>query len=195
VLAGKTLLQVTAGFYDTCALDTAGAAYCWGDNNSGQLGDHDTTNAAVPVRVDANGAAAGRALIQISSAVRHTCALAATGAIFCWGYNGDGDLGEDTTASSNVPVLAGPQPPTDVTATPDFFGAVVSWTAPTDLGGGTITGYTATAEPGGEACTTTGATTCTVRGLDDATFTITVVAHTTAGDSGASTPTTVTITP
>jgi alpha-tubulin suppressor-like RCC1 family protein len=194
-LAGKTLLQVTAGFYATCALDTTGTAYCWGDNNNGQLGDHDTTNAAVPVRVDANGAIAGRALIQISSAVRHTCALAATGAIFCWGYNGDGDLGDNTTASSNVPVLAGPQPPTDVTATPDFFGAIVSWTAPTYLDGGTITGYTATAEPGGEACTTTGATICTIGGLDDATFTITVVAHTTAGDSGASTPTTVTTTP
>jgi alpha-tubulin suppressor-like RCC1 family protein len=194
-LAGKTLLQVTSGFYDTCALDTAGAAYCWGDNNNGQLGDQDTTNAAVPVPVDANGAIAGRPLIQISSAVHHTCALAATRAIFCWGYNGDGDLGDNTTASSNVPMLAGPQPPTDVTATPDFFSAVVSWTAPTDLDGGTIAGYTATAEPGGEACTTTGATTCTIRDLDHATFTITVAAHTTAGDSGASTPATVTTTP
>jgi alpha-tubulin suppressor-like RCC1 family protein len=194
-LDGKTLLQVTAGFYDTCALDTAGAAYCWGDNSDGQLGDQHTANAVVPARVDASGAIAGRALIQISSAVRHTCALAATRAIFCWGYNGDGDLGDNTTASSNVPVLAGPQPPTHVTATPDAFTAAVSWTAPTDLDGGTLTGYTATAEPGGQACTTTAATTCTIPGLDHATFTITVVAHTTAGDSGASTSATVTTTP
>jgi hypothetical protein len=69
----------------------------------------------------------------------------------------------------------------------------VSWTGPASLDGGTLTGYTATASPGGKTCTTTGATTCKITGLANGrTFMVTVVAHTTAGDSGASAPATVT---
>ncbi len=56
-----------------------------------------------------------------------------------------------------------------------------------------LTGYTAIAMPGNEECSTTGATTCTITGLTSATcIVITVVAHTTVGDSGMSAPTCVT---
>ena len=90
-------------------------------------------------------------------------------------------------------MLAGPQAPAAVTAVGGDAAAVVSWTAPASLDGGTLTGYTATASPGGATCTTTGATTCTITGLaGGTTYSVTVVAHTTAGDSGASAPATVT---
>ena len=56
-----------------------------------------------------------------------------------------------------------------------------------------MTGYTATASPAGQSCTTTGATTCTITGLTNGvTYTVTVIAHTTVGNSGPSTPITVT---
>ena len=45
-LAGKTLTQITAGADHECALDTAGAAYCWGDNTAGELGNG--SHATVP---------------------------------------------------------------------------------------------------------------------------------------------------
>lgn len=48
VLSGKTLTQVAAGFEHACAVDTAGAAYCWGFNNKGQLGNGNTTTNAAP---------------------------------------------------------------------------------------------------------------------------------------------------
>ena len=65
--------------------------------------------------------------------------------------------------------------------------ANIYWTAPGSLDGGTLTGYTATATPSGAACTTTGATSCTITGLSNGTaYQVSVVAHTTAGDSGAS---------
>jgi alpha-tubulin suppressor-like RCC1 family protein len=191
VLRGKTLTEVSAGDRSECALDSAGAAYCWGYNASGNLGDGSTDPSSVPVAVDTTGVLAGKTLTELSGGA---CAVDSAGAVYCWGENGSGELGDGSTAAmSEVPVLAGPQAPTRVTATPGDTKAIVSWTPPVSLDGGTLTGYTATAAPGTAACTTTGATSCTLTGLTDGTtYRITVEADTTAGDSGASSPVTVT---
>jgi alpha-tubulin suppressor-like RCC1 family protein len=192
-LAGKTLTQISAGADNACALDRGGAAYCWGYNDLGSLGDGSTSDSTVPVAVDTSGALAGQTLTQVAAGDYDVCAVDSGGAPYCWGENTGGELGDDSTASSDVPVLAGPQAPTDVTAVPGDAAATVSWTRPASLDGGTLTGYTATAAPGSAACTTTGATTCTLTGLTDGvTYTVTVEANTTAGDSGASIPATVT---
>jgi Fibronectin type III domain len=54
------------------------------------------------------------------------------------------------------------------------------------LDNATVTGYTASAFPGNETCSTTGAMSCTITGLTNlTTYSITVIAHTTAGDSAA----------
>jgi hypothetical protein len=99
--------------------------------------------------------------------------------------------GESPTSSQSAAVtpyaLAGK--PTNVTVTAGNAQATISWTAPASLGSGALTGYTATASPGGATCTTTGATSCTVTGLTNGTaYTVTVVARTTAGDSAPSAP-------
>jgi hypothetical protein len=89
-------------------------------------------------------------------------------------------------------VLTGLRAPTGVDAVPGETIAMVSWAGPANLDGGTLTGYTATASPGGAACSTTSATACTITGLTDGdSYSIVVVAHSTAGDSGMSTPVTV----
>ena len=46
MLAGKTLTQISAGDQVTCAVDSAGAAYCWGDNVWGDLGDGGSENSS-----------------------------------------------------------------------------------------------------------------------------------------------------
>jgi alpha-tubulin suppressor-like RCC1 family protein len=194
LLAGKTLTQITAGGFHTCALASTGDAYCWGYDGYGQLGDGITGGPAnVPVAVDTSGVLAGNTLTNITGGYDNTCAADAARAVYCWGDNSWGDLGDDTSAPSNVPVLAGPEAPAGVTAVAGDTAAIVSWIAPPSLDTGTLMGYTATAVPGNEACTTTGATTCTITGLTDGTtYSVSVVAHTTVGDSGASTPATVT---
>ena len=191
-LAGKTLTQIsTAGFY-TCALDSTGAAYCWGDNHYGELGDGTTADSALPVTVDTTGALAGKVLTQISAGGYYwACAADSTGAVYCWGDNSQDDLGDgNSTAPSDVPVQAGPAPPTSLTAVPGNRSAVVSWAAPA-MPGGSV-GYTAFASPGWELCITT-TTRCTITGLtNQTTYSVTVIAHTATTNSGTSAPVDVT---
>ncbi len=71
--------------------------------------------------------------------------------------------------------------------------AVVSWTAPTSTGGGTITGYRVTTTPGNAGCTTIGALTCTIHGLKTTKkYTFSVVAINSAGSGPKATKANVT---
>jgi alpha-tubulin suppressor-like RCC1 family protein len=100
VLAGKTITAITAGDTHTCVV-AEGRAYCWGNNSNGQLGDNTTTTSKVPVAV--NGVLAGKTVTAITAGTRHSCAVA-DGKAYCWGYNSNGQLGNNTTADSSAPI-------------------------------------------------------------------------------------------
>jgi alpha-tubulin suppressor-like RCC1 family protein len=102
--AGKTLTAITAGGYHTCALDDDGAAYCWGRNDFGELGDDTSTQRAAPVAVVTSGALAGKTVSELAAGGMHTCALDDDGAAYCWGRNDSGQLGNGSTNWSNAPV-------------------------------------------------------------------------------------------
>ncbi len=90
---------VAAGVNHSCALTTAGGVKCWGDNQYGQLGDGTTTDRTTPV--DVSGLSSGVASITVGDA--HTCAVTTAGGVKCWGYNGDGQLGDGTTVNKSSP--------------------------------------------------------------------------------------------
>ena len=96
-LTGRTVSKIAVGNYHSCALDTAGLAYCWGSNIHGQLGDgqgsYSSPGSSQPVAVDTNGSLAGKALVDIAVGEYHTCAIDTAGLAYCWGWNEGGPLG------------------------------------------------------------------------------------------------------
>jgi alpha-tubulin suppressor-like RCC1 family protein len=90
---------VAAGAWHTCALLTTGGLQCWGRNSDGQLGIGNTDDSNTPM--DVLGLAAG--VVAVAAGYAHTCAVLATGTVKCWGWNGQGQLGNGTTANSSVP--------------------------------------------------------------------------------------------
>ena len=105
VLAGKTLTQISAGSDGGCVLDRQGAAYCWGDNDYGELGNGRAVSSSVPVTVNTRGVLADKTLTQISAGYEDTCGLDSRGAAYCWGDNYYLELGDGSSrAYSSVPV-------------------------------------------------------------------------------------------
>ncbi len=106
-MAGKTIEQISAAGYHTCAIASDNQAYCWGYNYAGQLGNGSSGNAGkknIPTAVKTDGALAGKTIKQISVGEYHTCALASDNKAYCWGANNYGQLGINSTASSSFPV-------------------------------------------------------------------------------------------
>ncbi len=91
---------ISAGYYHTCALMRLGGVKCWGANDFGQLGDGTHTSSATPV--DAVGLATS--VTAISAGGVSTCALTNADAVWCWGNNSAGQLGDGTRTPSSVPV-------------------------------------------------------------------------------------------
>lgn len=85
-----------------CAVTSTGGVVCWGSNMEGELGSATGASSTSPTAVvglpdDIVGVAAG----ELSS-----CAWTGDGAVWCWGGNHFGQLGDGTTTDSPVPVRA-----------------------------------------------------------------------------------------
>jgi alpha-tubulin suppressor-like RCC1 family protein len=117
-----TAQMSASGTNRTCAIVTFNV-YCWGYNRYGQLGNgaylgrpsgakddesigsNSTIDSVVPVKVKQEaGVMAGKKIKKIFVAQYHSCALSLDNLMFCWGYNGSGQLGTGNLTDSPVPV-------------------------------------------------------------------------------------------
>ena len=118
--SGEYVIQLTAGYYHTCALLNIGDVRCWGRNDYGQLGyghtspvgDDDDEIPSVVGDVDV-----GATVTAIAAGGQYTCALLDSGQVRCWGLNNYGQLGNndtapiganETPAEANKSVIIGP---------------------------------------------------------------------------------------
>ena len=93
---------VSVGDVHACALKISGRLFCWGLDSNGQLGDNTMIgNRNVPTEV------AGHATnwVAVDAGSGHTCALKASGRLFCWGWDQFGALGDGSANSDrHIPV-------------------------------------------------------------------------------------------
>ncbi len=81
-----------------CAASVSGEVYCWGLNNAGQAGDGTKEFALGAVRVKGLPAPAAEVKVMPYS----TCAILTNGKVYCWGNNGNGQLGAGLPKGSVV---------------------------------------------------------------------------------------------
>ena len=92
--------QVSAGYSHTAAVRTNGTLWTWGLNGCGRLGDNTIVNKSSPVSV----VGGFTNWCQVSAGNQHTAAIRTTGSIWTWGFNGKGQLGDNTIVDKSSPV-------------------------------------------------------------------------------------------
>ena len=106
------IVSVSAGLSHSIALDAEGAVYAFGENLYGQLGNNTNTNSSIPVRV-LKGTYKGTTYlgdnssnpgIAISVGIYHSTVVALDGTVYSFGWNLEGQLGDNTITNRNIPI-------------------------------------------------------------------------------------------
>lgn len=98
VLRGLRFAHISVGNAHVCGVTADGRAFCWGANDSGQLGHRTSSGpelcqegspcSTTPIRVGGK-----LAFAAVDGGGSHTCGLTSAGKAYCWGSNRDGELG------------------------------------------------------------------------------------------------------
>jgi len=121
------VISVASADSHSLALMRDGTVWAWGSNVSGQLGDGTNSSSDLPVQaskfteaiaIAAGGSTTSQIVVSSmnsrgdggvasqghSTTVDHSLALKKDGTVWAWGDNANGELGNGTTNSSNVPI-------------------------------------------------------------------------------------------
>ena len=98
----EDVVQIDAGQFHTCAVTNDGAAYCWGSNGDGQIGNGSGAQRPELLPQAVVGLESG--VVAVSAGGRSTCALLEDGTVQCWGSNALGQLGNGRRGDTTEPV-------------------------------------------------------------------------------------------
>ena len=96
----SNVIQVSGGWKHAVALTATGAVWTWGDNTYGQIGNGTTSTTGVNVPYQVPGLSN---VIAVSGGDRYTAALKQDGTVWTWGWNGFGQLGDETNIDRPSP--------------------------------------------------------------------------------------------
>lgn len=112
-----------AGWQQSCAIRKSGQVWCWGRNDRGQLGIPADLGTICIIREGTTDLFTGgmdnrssypcltlpqsvpgvEGAVDLGHGTLHTCAVLTTGHVRCWGYNGEGQLGNGTGVGGAIP--------------------------------------------------------------------------------------------
>ncbi|HKV71809.1 MAG TPA: hypothetical protein VJN62_11205 [Gemmatimonadales bacterium] len=95
---GFSFVAIQTGSGHACGLTANGAVYCWGMNSSGDLGNGTFNDNPTPAPVVTTVPFAALA----GSLFDTDCATTSGGAVYCWGDNGKGEVGDGTVGGGRT---------------------------------------------------------------------------------------------
>ena len=100
------VIQVVAGSNHYLALTAEGKVYAWGRNSYGQLGRGTTGSEihSISEVLNSEGIAPVTDIVTISAGNQTSAAIDINGNVYTWGYNGNGQLGDETKVRKTLPV-------------------------------------------------------------------------------------------
>lgn len=101
LVPGETFRRIAAGDYHAVAVHTDGSLWTWGYNSSGQVGDGTTEARRTPEPVGSPG----KRFVDVSAGRHHCLAIEEGGALWAWGWNLSGQIGDGTTDNVLTPVV------------------------------------------------------------------------------------------
>lgn len=101
LVPGGLSFTTISATYLACGTVGSGAAYCWGVNLTGGIGDSTYTDRTVPTAV-----VGGHTFASVVAGGGHTCGITTGGPTYCWGRNIYGAFGDSTTTNTTYPVPA-----------------------------------------------------------------------------------------
>jgi len=94
-------VAIAAGEQHSCAVRRDGQVLCWGNGQSGELGDGRRSSRPTPALVRNL-----TEVVEVAAGRNHTCARRRSGQVWCWGSNGSGELGRFATGGTSlIPVV------------------------------------------------------------------------------------------
>jgi len=101
--SSKRAVDISSNNDHVCVVLETGEVECWGENRYGVIGDSSTEDRNVPTQTDKS---TFEAVVQVASGRVHSCALMESGAVYCWGSDAEGQLGDTDDGQGNKSIRA-----------------------------------------------------------------------------------------